>query len=111
MSTITDPPVEPAAAPDGELFDGKKYDLPIPQKDGHKADTLRVAVGGGIDLDLYDQRALDFADSLKLGRDIELTVTFKVAGSSWRHTVKGEDEIESTVHTIALKAHTLRIAD
>lgn len=108
MSTTIEPE---SSVTHAGLFDGKKYDLPIPTKDGHKADTLRIAIGGGIDLDLYDQHALDFADRLKLGQDVELTVTLKVAGSSWRHSVKGEDEIENTVHTIALKAHTIRLAD
>lgn len=102
--------VEAHKVDDTGLFDGTKYDLPIPTKDGHKADLLRVAIGGGIDLDLYDQRALDFLETLKLGRDLELTVTVTVAGDTWRHTVKGEDETDHTARTVTLKAHTIRIA-
>lgn len=89
------------------LFDGSKYDLPIPSKDGHKADVLRVAVGGNIDLDLHDEDALAWLTSLKLGQDVELTVTLRVAGSAWRHTLKGEDEEDHVVHQVALKAHSI----
>src|SRR5688572_7570606 len=97
--------------PDNGLFDGTQYDLPIPQQDGHKADVLRVAVGGQIDLDLYDQQALDFLNSLKLGQELELTLTVRVSGTGWRHGLKGEDAEDHVVHQVALKAHTLTLPE
>jgi hypothetical protein len=98
-----------SAVTDDGLFDRSQYDLPIPEKDGHKADLLRLAVGGSINLDLYDEHALEFFNGLRLGRDLELTVTFTVSGSAWRNTVKGEDEQDHVVHQITLTAHSIDI--
>jgi hypothetical protein len=109
MTTIEGHLVE-TATEDG-LFDGSQYDLPIPALDGHKADTLRIAVGGAIDLDLYDENALAFLQSLKLGRSVDLTVTFTVSGSAWRHTAKGDDETDHVVHQVALKAHSIELPE
>lgn len=97
--------------PGGELFDGTQYDLPIPKLDGHKADVLRLAIGGQIDLDLYDQQALEFLNNLKLGQDLELTLTVHVSGTAWRHNLKGEDQADHVVHQVALKAHTLTLPE
>lgn len=105
MSTTT----EPAAAPDSELFDGTQYDLPIPKLDGHKADVLRVAISGTIDLDLYDNDSLAWLNTLKLGREHNLAVTVRVTGSAWRHTLKGDDHTEHVVHQAALKIVGLEI--
>lgn len=108
MSTALD---GPTTSPDDGLFDGSQYDLPIPSLDGHKADVLRIVIGGGIDLDLYDEHALKFLETLKLGRDLELTVTVRVTGSAWRHAVKGEDGADHVVHQVALKAHSIEIPE
>ena len=102
MSTTQTPP-------GSELFDGSQYDLPIPELDGHRADTLRIAVGGSIDLDLYDQHALDWLNQLKLGQNLELTVTLHVTSSSWRHSVKGEDQQDHVIHQVALKATSIHL--
>lgn len=93
--------------PEGELFDGAQYQLPIPKKDGHQADVLRIAIAGGFDLDLLDNDALAFLNGLKLGQELELTITCRVAASTWRHAIKGEDEEEHVVHQVGLKAHSI----
>lgn len=92
-------------------FDGSEYQLPIPEKDGHRADILRVAIGGQIDLDLMDEQALQFLNGLKLGQELDLTLTVRVSSSGWRHTLKGEDETDHVVHQVALKADSLQIPD
>ena len=93
--------------PEEGLFDGAQYQLPIPQMDGHRADVLRVQIGGAIDLDLFDNDALQFLNGLKLGQDVEMTVTFRVSASAWRHGLKGEDQADHVVHQVGLKAHSI----
>jgi hypothetical protein len=91
------------------IFDATAYDLPIPTKDGHRADVLKLALGGAVELDLYDEAALAFLDSLKLGQELELTVTVRVAGSGWQHSLKGEAQDDHAVYAVSLKAHSLDI--
>lgn len=98
MSTIA-PPGDAQA----QAFDASQYDLPIPTQDGHRADLLRLAIGGQTDLDLYDQTALEFLNSLKLGRELDLTIRVRVAGTAWRHGLKGEDDQDHVVHQVGLK--------
>lgn len=104
MSTTT----ETAGAGDG-IFDATAYELPIPKKDGHRADVLKIALGGAIELDLYDEDALAFIQGLRLGQELELTVTVRVASSGWQHSLKGEAQDDHAVFTVGLKAHSLDV--
>jgi len=101
--TLTQPAIEG--------HDWPQHDLPIPVKDGHKADVLRLAIAGGIDLDLYDETALAFLDSLRLGQELELTVTARVTASGWRHGLKGEDQQDHVVYQVVLKAHSITLPE
>jgi len=94
----------------GELFRGSAYDLPIPKKDGHKADTIRVAFGGGVDLELMDEQALAFFASLNILTDITLTVTATINGNTWKAGRNADDE-ENVVNTISLKVHSLELPE
>ncbi len=91
--------------------DWTQHNLPIPSKDGHKADLIRLQIAGGIDLDLYDETALAFIDSLRLGQELELTVTARVTASGWRHGLKGEDQEDHVVYQVGLKAHSIDLPE
>lgn len=91
---------------DGELFPGSAYQRPLPALDGHRADTLKLAFAGGVDIDLMDDDALDWFKGLRFGQEIELTVTGTVGKSGW--TLKrGADDQETVVHTIGLTVHSI----
>lgn len=102
MSTV-------APSAQASAFDLSQYDLPIPKKDGHKADVLRLQFGGAIDLDLYNNDALEFLNGLKLGQERDLTVTVRVNGSAWRHGFKGEEHEDQVVHQIGMKVTSITI--
>lgn len=94
---------------EGEIFDSSAYQLPIPNKDGHRADVIRLSVGGAIELDLYDEAALHYIQGLKLGQKIDITVTARVSSSVWTHSVKGDDQEDHAVFSVGLKAHSIDI--
>ena len=93
----------------GGIFDPAAYELPIPKKDGHRADVLKVGLGGAIELDLYDEDALAFIQSLRLGQELELSVTVRVAATGWQHSLRGEAQDDHAVFAVSLKAHSLDI--
>lgn len=94
-----------------EIFDGSAYELPIPKKDGHRADVIRLSLGGSIELDLYDENALAYIQGLRLGQEITVTVTARVGSSGWTHALKGEDENDHAVFAVGLKAHSIDIPE
>lgn len=106
-TTATEPTTAPEA--EGSIFDATAYELPIPKKDGHRADILKIALGGAVELDLYDEDALAFIQGLRLGQELELTVTVRVASSAWQHSLRGEAQDDHAVFAVGLKAHTLDI--
>lgn len=90
--------------PANELFDAKKYDVPVPKLDGHRADTIKVAFAGGVEVDVMVGPDLDYFKSLKLGQEIELTVSAIVAKSTWSYRIADEESgEEQVVHTVGLK--------
>ena len=109
MSTTVDTGTGEVTGPEGGIFDATAYDLPIPSKDGHRADTLKIGLGGAVELDLYDEDALAFIQGLRLGQELELTVTVRVATSGWQHSLKGEAQDDHAVYAVGLKAHSLDI--
>lgn len=56
----------------GELFDPKPYTIPLPVLDGHRADTLKLAFTGGIEIDPMIDDDLDWFKTLSFGQEIEL---------------------------------------
>lgn len=94
----------------GELFPGAQYDLPIPKLDGHRADIIRIAIGGGVDPDLMDEAALAYFASLKILTDVTVTVTATVVGNGWKASRNSEDE-ENVVNAVTLKVHSIDIPE
>jgi hypothetical protein len=70
-----------------------------------------LAFGGSIELDRTDQDDLDLLERFKLGEDVALAVTAKVAGKGFGHALKGEDEEKVVTHRIALKVHSLDVPE
>lgn len=84
-----------------ELFDPKPYTIPVPTLDGHRADTLKLAFGGSVEIDAMDNTALEHFKSLRFGQEITLVVTGTVGKNGW--TIKTNSEGEETVlHTLGL---------
>lgn len=91
----------------GELFDASKFDLPVPRVDGEKADTIKIKLGGGIEIETTDEAWLHYVDGLKAGQDVSLTVEALVAGKAF--TLKRDDETGelTATYAVTLKAHTI----
>jgi hypothetical protein len=84
--------------------------LDIPKLDGYRADTLKVAVGGGVELEIMDEEAIRFFRSLKLLQDVTLSMTATVVGNGWKAS-RGEDDDEKVVNAIQIKVHSLDIPE
>lgn len=97
--------------PEDAIFDPSAYELPIPKKDGHRANVIRLSLGGSIELDLYDEDALAYLQGLRLGQELELTVTARVAAAGWSHSLKGEEQEDHAVYAVAVKAHSINIPE
>jgi len=90
----------------GNLDDLRLFTLPA--LDGYRADTLRIAFAGSIDVDLTDEDQLDWFTALRFGQEIDLHVTATVSKTGW--TIKrGADDQETVVHTLGLAVHSYTI--
>lgn len=93
---------------DGELFDSKPYQAPVPALDGHRADTLKLAFSGNVEIDKKIADDLGWFKGLRFGQDIELRVTGTVGKHGW--TLKRtSDDGEKVVHTIGLDIHSYQL--
>lgn len=99
-------PIEALDEAASELFDGTKYDLPIPKLDGHRADVLKLSFGGSVELDLVRAGNLDHFDSLKFGQEVELQITAIVGKKQWSIRRNDETGEETVTHTIGLAVHS-----
>ena len=90
----------------GELFDPAPFTIPVPQLDGHRADTLRLAFAGGVDVDkMDDTQQLGWFKNLRFGQEIELTVTATVSKTGWTLKTNADGD-ETVVHTLGLNVHS-----
>lgn len=91
----------------GELFDASAFDLPVPRVDGERADTIKLKLGGGIEIETTDEAWLHYVDGLKAGQDVTLTVEALVAGKAF--TLKRDEETGelTATYAVTLKAHTV----
>lgn len=92
------------------LFDGTRYQQPVPTLDGHRADTLKVAFGGAVEIDLMIEDDLEWFKTLQFGQEVELRVTAKVAKVGWAHKT-GADDAETVTHTLGLAVHSIGTDD
>lgn len=89
----------------GELFPGNLYDRPVPTLHGHRADTLKLAFAGGVDIDLMDEHALAWFKDLRFGQELEITVTAVVGKSGWAIKTTADGD-ETVTHTLGLHVHS-----
>lgn len=93
----------------GELFDAAPYETPLPKLDGHRPDTIKLAFGGGLELDLKDGQLVDYLKSLKLGQEIDVHVTATVAKVNWAHRADPESGEEKVTHTVGVAVHSIHL--
>lgn len=97
------------AAREDTVFDASIYDLPIPSEDGNKADRIVVTFSGSVELDRTSTDDLDFLEQLRLGRDVELSVTCLVTKKGFGYSPGKEDEAGSTGYGVGLKVHSVEV--
>lgn len=100
-----------ATVNDGELFDAKPYQTPLPTLDGHRPDTIKLQFGAGIEVDLKDGRLVDYLKTLRLGTEVGLYVTATVAKVNWAHRNDPESGKEKVTHTVGLAVHTIDLPE
>jgi hypothetical protein len=100
-------PLDDIHAAAGELFNGAAYDTPVPKLNGHRADTLKVAFNGGIEIDLMLPDQLDWFKQLRFGQELDLHVTATVTKHGWQLKVNPETGEEKATHTIGLQIHSI----
>jgi hypothetical protein len=86
-----------------ELFDSTKYELPIPKMDGSRADVLKIAFGGTLELDLANPEDLDLLAYLKLGREITLELDVAVAAKSMKIGKPNDDGDQKVTYAVGLR--------
>lgn len=92
------------------LFDGATYETPLPKLHGHRPDTIRLAFGGGLEIDLMDGQLVDYLKTLRLGQELDLHVTATVAKVNWSHR-QTTDDGEKVTHVVGLNVHSLEMAE
>jgi hypothetical protein len=90
----------------GDLGDLRLFTLPA--LDGHRADTLKLAFAGGVEIDVMVDDDLAWFKSLRFGQEIDLRVTATVAKVGWTHKTNSEGE-EKVSHTLGLAVHSYTI--
>lgn len=95
---------------ESEIFDASQYDLPIPARDGYKADKLIVNMNGTLELDRTSEEDLAFIEGLKLGREVTLSVVATVTKGGGFTFTPGKDENPPTVaYGVGLRVHSLEL--
>lgn len=93
---------------EGELFDPKPYQTPVPTLDGHRADTLKLAFAGGVEIDKLINDDLEHFKNLRFGQELVLRITGVVGKNGW--TIKTNSEGEETVtNTIGILVHSYTV--
>jgi len=95
-----------APADAGELFDTEPFQLPIPKLDGQVADRLVLSFGGSVELDRLVNTDLEFAEQLRLGQNVTLTIQASVAGKGFTHTTRADEE-EQVGYAVKLRVHSV----
>lgn len=90
-----------------ELFDPEPYDTPVPKLNGHRADVLKLAFAGGVEIDLMISRDLDWFKGLRFGQELELTVHATVTKSGWSLKTNPETGEEKATHTLGVQVHSI----
>lgn len=92
---------------DGDaLFNKTPYTIPVPTLDGHRADTLRLAFAGNVDIDTMIDDQLEHFKRLQFGQEIELRITGTVGKNGWTIKSNAETGEETVTHTIGVQITT-----
>lgn len=94
-----------------ELFDPQPYQTPVPTLHGHRPDTIRLAFGGGLEIDLKDGQLVDYLKTLRLGQELELHVTATVAKVNWSHRTTSDDGDEKVTHVVGVNVHSIELPE
>lgn len=112
---FTMPETTPAPDPDGKaLFDASDYDredLAIPKVDGNQIDKIRFAFSGSVLLDRSEIADVALFNGAKLGQELELRVSAKVAGVGTGFTTNKDGDLDVIVGEKKLKIETVWVLD
>lgn len=101
----------PLADAEDALFNGAAYDTPVPKLNGHRADVLKLAFAGGVEIDLMLPDSIEWFKGLRFGQELELTVTATVAKHTWALKTNSETGEEKATHTLGLTVHSIDTPD
>lgn len=114
-------PIPDTAAPEptpnvdtGELFDKSDYDredLAIPKVDGEQIDKIRFAFSGSVMLDRSEIADVALFNGAKLGKDLELRISAKVAGVGTGFTTNKDGDLDVIVGEKKLKVESVWVLD
>ena len=91
-----------------ELFAGADYDIPYPAADGKEVDQIAISVRGTLKLNRFDKQHVAFMESLRLGKQIRLSVVATCTGKT--HTVRSDSESNETItHAAGLQIEFIDI--
>ena len=104
-----------------ETVDGRKIDVvtgevtaedlrlfDLPTLDGHRADTLKLAFGGAVEIDKLINTDLEHFKGLRFGQEIELRVTGVIGKNAWVIKTDGEG-YETVTNTIGIVVHSYTV--
>lgn len=98
----------------GELFDASDYEregLAIPKVDGNQIDKIRFKFSGSVLLNRSEIPDVALFNGAKLGRDLDLRIEAKVAGTGVGFTTNKEGDLDVVVGEKTLRVETVYIVD
>lgn len=115
MPAVVDSDPDPADTSDGKsLFDASDYDredLAIPKVDGNQIDKIRFAFSGSVLLERSEIADVAAFNGAKLGKELELRVTAKVAGVGTGFTTNKDGDLDVIVGEKKLKIESVWVLD
>lgn len=94
----------------GELFDPAPYQSPMPTLDGHRADTLKLAFTGAVEIDKNLDDDVQWFQGLRFGQEIDLRITATVGKHGWTLKTTSDDG-ETVTHTLGLVIHSIDLTE
>lgn len=102
---VSDSPVGgTTAGPDADK--GRLFDVKV-KLDPTKPTVLKLAVSGGIDLDMNAKSDVEFYNRLVAGKTASLEVNVHVAGAKKTHRRDSEGNVDAVVETKSLIVHSI----
>jgi len=107
---FTDETPEPGSG----LFDASDYDredLAIPKVDGEQIDKIRFAFSGSVLLDRSEVADVALFNGARLGKELELRISAKVAGVGTGFTTNKDGDLDVIVGEKNLKVESVWVLD